>query len=73
MREKLLENKLQTSLEPDMFLRNMRVKTEGGDIEQFHHEDDGEEVLELEYLNEQRRNIKRELRNKRFRIKTRAH
>lgn len=56
-----------------MFLRNMRVKTEGGDIEQFHHEDDGEEVLELEYLNEQRRNIKRELRNKRFRIKTRAH
>lgn len=56
-----------------MFLRNMRVKTEGGQIENFQEEDDGEEGLELEYLNEQRRNIKRELRNKRFRIKTRAH
>lgn len=49
------------------------MKTEGKELEDIENEDGGDESTEGEYLNEQRRNIKRELRNKRFRIKTRAH
>ena len=48
------------------------MRTEGGPKE-VAHEDDEHEDFEGEYLQEHRRSIKREQRNKRFRIKTKAH
>lgn len=51
----------------------MRVRTEARIANATNDDDGHEDANEFEYLQEHRRSIKRDQRNKKFRIKTKAH